>query len=106
MTARRGDTWDAGLGGVRLLSAQCSTCVFRPGNLMRLKPGRLKDLVESNRAAGSYLVCHATLRDVHPRGEALCRGFYDLPDPTTFIQIGQRLRWFREIDPAEYEGDR
>jgi hypothetical protein len=79
--------------------------VFRPGNLMHLKQGRLKDLVESNRAAGSYLVCHQTLRDVHPRGEALCRGFYDLPDPTAFIQIGRRLEWFREISPAEYEGD-
>jgi hypothetical protein len=102
---RKGDTWDAELGGVRLLARQCSTCVFRPGNLMHLKPGRLKALVEENRRRDSYLVCHQTLRDgEHPKaGEALCRGFYDLPDPTTFIQIMSRLGAFREVEPSTGE---
>lgn len=59
----------------------CGTCVFRPGNLMSLAPGRVKDLVESNLEAASALVCHKTLPyGDHPEvGEALCRGFYDGP---------------------------
>lgn len=106
----RGDTWDEELGGVRLLAEQCSTCVFRPGNLMHLAPGRLRDLIAVNRRAGGYLVCHQTLNaggrhDPATRGEALCRGFYDLPAPTTFIQIGERLGWWREVPPPAKESD-
>jgi hypothetical protein len=96
---RKGDTWDAERGGVRLLSARCSTCVFRPGNLMHLRRGRLRDLADQHRQAGSYLVCHETLREVSPAGEALCRGFYDLPHPTQFIQVGDRLGWWVLTDP-------
>jgi hypothetical protein len=98
---RKGDTWDQELGGVRLLSEMCATCVGRPGNPMHLEPGRLAELVAVNRRQESYLVCHATLRDgQHPQaGEALCRWFYDLPRPTAFIQIMRRLGAFREVPP-------
>lgn len=100
MKAHKGDTWDRDLGGVRLLSRQCSTCIYRPGNLMRLRPGRLKDITEENRRAQSYLVCHQTLRDgaAPSAGEAVCRGFYDRFS-TTFTQVGDRLRWWREVTP-------
>ncbi len=102
MTSRKGDTWDSSRGGVRLLSRPCATCIYRPGNLMHLQPGRLKAITAANLAADSYLVCHATLRDgEHPQaGEAVCRGWYDrFTNSTTFMQIGNRLRWWREVAP-------
>lgn len=66
-------------GKLRVLSEQCTSCVFRPGNLMHLNPGRLQDLVRQNLAADAALVCHQTLTyGDHPEfGAALCRGFFD-----------------------------
>jgi hypothetical protein len=87
----------------RLLSAQCETCVFRPGNPMHLRPGRLRALVSDNLRDGSPgLICHDTLSyGAHPDfGGALCRGFYDRFGPrSNFIRIMERLGGFTEVDP-------
>lgn len=66
-------------GKLRVLSDQCTTCVFRAGNLMHLNPGRLRDLIRQNLDADAALVCHQTLTyGDHPEfGPALCRGFFD-----------------------------
>ena len=66
-------------GRIYVLSRRCGDCVLRPGNLMHLQPGRLADLVKSNRDADSALTCHQTLPyggydDVKP---AVCRGYFD-----------------------------
>lgn len=59
--------------GLRVCIRQCSTCVFRPGNLMHLQPGRLRGMIEESIANDSFIPCHKTLD-----GErAVCRGFYD-----------------------------
>ena len=96
----KGDVWDQALGGVRLLSGQCATCIFRPGNPMHLQPGRLADMVASTCQAEGYIICHDTLPyGAHPEvGQALCRGFYERYS-TAFIQVGDRLGWWREIPP-------
>lgn len=84
-------------GRVHVLAEQCSTCVFRPGNLMSLEPGRLRDLVASNVEADSALTCHATLyRDDVP--EAICRGFYDR-HPTLPLRLAAALDLLTE-DPC------
>lgn len=82
----------------RLLSAQCSTCVGRPGNLMRLNPGRLRQLVEE--AKDGYVVCHQTLPGVAPPGvrPAICRWFADHYD-TQALQIIRRMFTFTEVPP-------
>ena len=65
-------------GRVHVLADRCSTCVFRPGNLMHLEAGRLKDLVEVNTANDSALICHQTLPYSNTGAEpAVCRGFFD-----------------------------
>jgi hypothetical protein len=66
-------------GRLHVLADRCSTCVFRPGNLMSLSPGRLRELVKANVDNDAALVCHQTLSyGSHPEmGEALCRGFVD-----------------------------
>jgi hypothetical protein len=50
------DVSDPATGRARLLSAKCSTCVFRPGNLMLLEPGRLAALVADACRAGSFIL--------------------------------------------------
>lgn len=61
--------------GVHVLSEMCATCVFRPGNLMSLPPGRLKGMIAGAKTDGSCIPCHSTIRrdDVQP---AICHGFW------------------------------
>lgn len=59
-----------------VFAEKCATCIFRPGNPMHLRPGRLKDVVDSNLAAGALLPCHETTHGQADR-EVMCRGFYD-----------------------------
>lgn len=72
-------------GRVHVRTEKCSTCVFHPGNRMRLPPGRLKDIVDHNVAHEAALVCHETLA-YGPKpelGEAICRGYFDGPGADT-----------------------
>lgn len=70
---------DEETGLPRLLKEKCATCVFRPGNLMHLQEGVLKELIEENNKRGSWITCHETLPYGHypDFGEAICRGYYD-----------------------------
>jgi len=84
----------------RLLSRQCETCIFRPGNRMRLEPGRLREIVDQAVAADSYVICHDTLPyHRYPQATpAICRGFADRYD-TGALQLMRRLWGFAEVDP-------
>lgn len=90
----------------RLLTEMCASCVFRPGNHMRLRPGRLADLVREARARESFVVCHSTLPGMAPAGylPAICRGFTDRYS-TNHLRIIGRLGGFAEVaPPAKREG--
>jgi hypothetical protein len=84
----------------RLLTEQCSTCIFRPGNPMHLSPGRLKDMVDGAKRKEGFIVCHATLRGVAPKGTkpAICRGFFDRYS-TQALQVLERLFGFILVEP-------
>lgn len=90
-----------------LLSRECDTCVFRPGNKAGLRPGRLGDLIRQNTGANATgLICHSTIAydsdhpDLQP---ALCRGFYDkFGHLANYIRISERIGGFTEIDPPEH----
>lgn len=58
-------------GRLHVRERQCATCVFRPGNLMRLRPGRVEEMV----AAGPF-ACHKTTHGAAPQ-EAVCWGYWD-----------------------------
>lgn len=78
----------------QLLAEQCSDCIFRPGNLMHLGPGRMQEVVRANLENGTALICHQTLAyGSHPEvGEAVCRGFYDAyGDEVNAIRVMHRL---------------
>ena len=39
-------------GRPQAFATKCETCIFRPGNAMRLPPGRLAEVALQNRQAG------------------------------------------------------
>jgi hypothetical protein len=79
-------------GRIYVCQAMCATCIFRPGNLMELKAGRVRQMVDEAKAAQSAIVCHKTLDG----DNAVCRGFYDR-FPTQPLQIAERMGIIEEI---------
>jgi hypothetical protein len=86
-----------GKTGLRVSREMCSTCIFRPGNLMSLNSGRLKDMVESVKANDSYVVCHQTLGT---RANVVCKGSFDTIY-TTPVQLAERLGFIEWIEPSD-----
>lgn len=95
-----------------MYSRQCETCIFRPGNLMHLRTGRLKDVVESNLSTGTLLTCHET---THGQAEeqVMCRGFFDQYGKKVNVKrVMDRVAalqgyssGFREVDPRGGAGE-
>lgn len=95
-------------GKPRVLSEQCSTCIGRPGNLMDLRPGRVRQMVRDGVNSGGGIVCHQTLSyGDHPDfGPAACRWFYDTYGRLcNLYRIYGRLGGFTEVDPPREEDD-
>ncbi len=61
-------------GKVHVRKEMCATCIFRPGNLMKLTPGRVAGMVEDAEKNQSAIICHDTL---HTKRNAVCRGFFE-----------------------------
>ncbi|MFD6097178.1 hypothetical protein ACFVWN_20475 [Nocardiopsis flavescens] len=94
------DVLDPLLGKVRVLSEKCGTCVFRPGNLMDLAPGRVREIIEHNRRTGAGLTCHQTLPySQYDAPPAWCRGFVDAYPDTTAVRFALMLIGLTEVDP-------
>ena len=77
-------------GRVHVQAELCSSCIFRPGNLMQLRSGRVRGMVDEARASESAIVCHQTLDG----DNSVCRGFFDR-FPTTPLQLAERLGMVR-----------
>lgn len=73
--------------GVHVMAQRCETCIFKPGNLMRLGAGRVKEMVTEATGNDSAIICHKTL---DTEQNAVCRGFFDR-FPTQPLQVAQRL---------------
>ena len=88
-------------GEIRLCAHMCDTCIFRPGNLMHLSPGRVTRMVDDARAAEGHIVCHKTLDTDAP---AICRGYADGPDMGGSLAL-RMVRiipaWLKEIEPPK-----
>ena len=81
-------------GVIHVCRAMCSTCIFRPGNLMDLEEGRVEGMIKDAVADESTIVCHQTLDTPQ---NAACRGFFDR-HKTQPLQIAERLdviRWHK-----------
>ncbi|MFE9770622.1 hypothetical protein ACFYOV_02850 [Streptomyces sp. NPDC005931] len=68
----RHDVADPATWSVRVCEDRCTTCIFRPGNLMNLEPGRVAGMVNRAVADEGHIVCHKTLGTEAP---AICEGF-------------------------------
>jgi hypothetical protein len=76
-------------GKVWVRRRQCATCIFRPGNLMRLEDGRVEQMVEDATKDNSCIPCHHHLY----QGDAIepvCAGFFR-KHKTQTLQIAERL---------------
>jgi hypothetical protein len=94
-------------GKPRVLSEQCLTCIGRPGNLMQLRPGRVRSMVREG-VNGGGIICHQTLSyGEHPElGGAACRWFYDrYGHLCNLYRIYDRLGGFTEVEPPQDEDD-
>ena len=80
-------------GKVHVQKTMCPTCIFRPGNLMCLAPGRVEEMVSQASRSESTIVCHATLGGE----EACCRGFFDRHKTAT-LQIAERLGFVEFVE--------
>lgn len=82
-------------GQVRLMARRCDTCIFRPGNRMRLGPGRVRGMVEAVVRNEGHITCHDTLG--YGSGDlpgAICRGQEQHPQAgprSMFLRIAQAL---------------
>lgn len=86
---------------LRMLTEQCTTCIFRPGNPMHLSAGRVRGMVKEALQLDSFIICHDTLDYSAPEGfgpPAVCRGFADRYS-TNALRIFGRLGGYEEIDP-------
>jgi hypothetical protein len=75
---------------VYVCAKMCETCIFRPGNLMDLQPGRVEQMVKDATAANSCIPCHKTTYRQNHDGEAVCRGFFE-QHSTPALQIAERM---------------
>lgn len=90
-------------GRVHVCREMCRTCVFRPGNVMHLEPGRLAEMVREALRDESAIICHSTLYE-EGVDNAVCFGFFDrhLTQP---LQVAQRLGIIEWDEPNPHFGE-
>jgi len=78
-------------GLVHVQARMCDTCIFRPGNKMDLRDGRVEQMVRDAARNQSCIPCHQTLEfSDGAAGQSVCRGFFDR-HPTAPLQIAERM---------------
>ena len=73
-------------GMVHVQQRMCGTCIFRPGNIMHLRDGRVEEMVAGCGDDGA-IPCHEHMDTKTP---GVCRGFYDR-HRNAVLQIATRL---------------
>lgn len=70
--------FDMETGRLRVMDGKCTTCIFRPGNLMNLSKGRVAQMVEETRKDPfGHIPCHHTIPCTGQDKGAVCRGWWD-----------------------------
>ena len=84
-------------GKLHVLAVQCPTCIFRPGNLMDLKRGRVAAMLRECIEQNTVIPCHEIM---DTRTPAVCRGLFDT-GRVAALQIAERLGLiaFQETNP-------
>jgi len=85
-------------GKVHVMPDKCSTCIFRPGNLMTLEPGRVKNMVDGSIKGGGVIACHKTIHGQREQ-EAVCRGFFDAyKDQVPGLRLAEHMNIIEEVE--------
>lgn len=93
--------------GVRVLTKPCQSCIFHPGNLMHLRNGGLKEMVDECRQRDWHVICHETMQGLGGNKVAgpgatgaVCRGYWNHVMPRSGpLQAAERLGLLEWIDP-------
>lgn len=95
--------------GLEILDAQCETCIFRPGNKMHLKKGRVAQMVRDCTRDQSFITCHETMvYDDPDAGDPtasgpMCRGFFDNHGHVSqMVRIAERLGMLEFVAASEF----
>lgn len=84
-------------GKVHVMPDKCSSCIFRPGNLMHLNAGRVKEMVDGSIQSGGVIPCHQTIHGQREQ-EAVCRGFFDsYADQVPALRLAQAMHLIEEV---------
>lgn len=75
---------------VHVMARKCSTCIYRPGNLMHLDPGRKDGMQADAIRDGGVIPCHQTIHGAREQ-EAVCRGFFDVAKHEGLLGAAERL---------------
>lgn len=76
-------------GKVHVQAEKCSSCIYRPGNLMRLEPGRKEGMEAEAVAEGGVIPCHQTILGAREQ-ESICRGFFDVTKHQGLLAVAER----------------
>jgi hypothetical protein len=77
-------------GKVHVMERKCDTCIYRPGNLMHLEPGR-KDTMQADAIRDQGVIpCHQTIHGSR-KHESVCRGFFDVAKHEGLLAVAERL---------------
>ena len=77
-------------GKVHVMEAKCPTCIYRPGNLMHLEPGR-KDTMQADAIRDQGVIpCHQTIHG-NRKHESVCRGFFDVAKHEGLLGLAERM---------------
>jgi len=95
-------------GKVHVQATKCATCIYRPGNLMKLQEGR-KDQMQADAIRDEGVIpCHQTIEAYHgTQGqESVCRGFFDVAKHEGLLAVAERLGIveFTPTNPPKDEG--
>jgi hypothetical protein len=77
-------------GRVHVMRVKCPTCIYRPGNLMHLEPGRKDSMQADAIRDGGVIPCHHTIHGAR-RQESVCRGFFDVAKHEGLLAAAERL---------------
>jgi hypothetical protein len=80
-------------GKVHVQEKKCSTCIYRPGNLMHLQADRVKTMETEAIANEGVIPCHQTISAYHGKDgeESVCRGFFDVAKHKGLLAVAERL---------------
>lgn len=86
-------------GKVHVQESKCSTCIYRPGNLMRLDEGRKDQMQADAIRDGGVIPCHQTIHG-RRKQQSVCRGFFDVAKHEGLLAVAERMD-IVEFTPVE-----